>query len=269
MMAAFAHVIHHHTVGADQSVHQRLNGHSSQTDLGVGDHHASLHDISLTDFHLQTVVDHLEVQTVLRHLAGHDLVLIVSGEQRQDRCGDFHVVDTSIPLGQQRTGHLSAAIVHRANHIGARLVRKPAVHVLGQKLRLLYLHEIIIFRRDTQCRCHLTMEQRGRTKHLLLVGGKMVDLKSLPILPETHSLRRADEILLCLVLAVQFNQDFLQISACFHSNFPPYLCGAYLYACLCVRVLMARAPCLQFPIDHLLDDPYCSLHTPAVQPGIL
>ena len=243
MMTAFAHVIDHHAVGADQTVHQRLNRHSSQTDLGVGDHHASLDDIALADFHLQTVIDHLEVQTVFRHLAGHHLVLIVSSEQRQDRCGDFHVVDAAIAFRQQRTGYLSGTIIHRADHVRTGLVRKPAVHVLGQKLRLLCLHEIIVFCRDAQCRCHLTMEQRSRTKHLLLVGRKMVYLKGVSIFPETHSLRRTDKILLCLVLAVQFNQDFLQISSCFHSNFPLYLCGAHLYACLCVCVLITMTPC--------------------------
>ena len=41
---------------------------------------------------------------------------------------------------------------------------------------------------------------------------RMVDLKSLPILPEAHSLRRTDKILLGLILTVQFDQDFLQIS---------------------------------------------------------
>ena len=55
------------------------------------------------------------------------------------------------------------------------------------------------------------MEQRGCTEHLLLAGRKMVDLKSLSILPEAHPLRRADKILLCLVLTVQLDQDFLQI----------------------------------------------------------
>lgn len=40
----------------------------------------------------------------------------------------------------------------------------------------------------------------------------MVDLKSLSILPEANSLRRTDKILLGLILTVQFDQDFLQIS---------------------------------------------------------
>ena len=87
------------------------------------------------------------------------------------------------------------------------------------------------------------MEQGGRTKHLLLAGGKVVDLKSLSILPEAHPLRRTDEVLLGLILTVQFDQDFLQISSCFHSNFPLYLCGAYLYARLCVRVLLTKTSC--------------------------
>ena len=56
------------------------------------------------------------------------------------------------------------------------------------------------------------MEQRGRTEHFLLAGRKMVDLKSLSILPEAHSLRRTDKILFGLILTVQFDQDFLQIS---------------------------------------------------------
>ena len=112
MVAAFAHVVHYHTVGADQTVYQRLNGYSPQTNLGVGDHHTGLYDIALADFHLQTVIDHLEVQTVFRHLAGHHLVLIVSGEQRQDRCGDFHVVNSVVPFRQQRTGHLSGTVIH-------------------------------------------------------------------------------------------------------------------------------------------------------------
>ena len=191
--------------------YQWLNRHSPQTDLGVGDHHAGLHDIALADFHLQTVIDHLEVQTVLRHLAGHDLVLIVACKQRQDSCCNLHVVDTAITFRQQRTGYLSGTVIHRTDHVRAGLVRKPAVHVLGQKLRFLCLHEIIVFRRDTQCRCHLTVEQRGRSKDLLLIRSEMVDLKSLPILPEAHPLRGADKVLLCLILTVQFDQDFLQI----------------------------------------------------------
>ena len=151
MVASFAHVIHHHTVGADQTVYQRLNRHSSQTDLGVGDHHASLDDVALADFHLQTVIDHLEVQTVLRHLTGHDLVLVVACKQRQDSCGNLHVVDTAIAFRQQRTGYLSGTVIHRADHVRAGLVRKPAVHILCQQFRLFFLHEIIVFGRDTQC----------------------------------------------------------------------------------------------------------------------
>ena len=228
MVAAFTHVIDHHAVGADQAVYQRLNGHSSQTDLGVGDHHTSLDDITLADFHLQTVVDHLKVQTVLRHLTGHDLVLVVTCKQRQDSCSNLHVVDTAVAFRQQCTGYLSGTIIHRADHVRAGLVRKPAVHILGQKFRLLRLHEIIVFSRDTQCRCHLTMEQGGRTKHLLLAGRKMVDFKSLSIFPEAHSLRRTDEILLYLILTVQLNQDFLQISSCFHSVFP-FISAAHIY----------------------------------------
>ena len=72
------------------------------------------------------------------------------------------------------------------------------------------------------------MEQRGRTKHLLLVGRKMVDLKGVSIFPETHSLRRTDEVLLCLILTVQLDQDFLQISTCFHSVFP-FISVAHIY----------------------------------------
>ena len=53
----------------------------------------------------------------------------------------------------------------------------------------------------------ITMQEIIETLHL-----KMVDLKSLSILPEAHPLRRTDEVLLCLILTVQFDQDFLQIS---------------------------------------------------------
>ena len=74
----------------------------------------------------------------------------------------------------------------------------------------------------------MTMEQRGRTKHLLLVGRKMVDLKGVSIFPEAHPLCRTDEVLLCLLLTVQFDQDFLQISACFHSVFP-FISAAHIY----------------------------------------
>ena len=41
-------------------------------------------------------------------------------------------------------------------------------------------------------------------------------LKGVSIFPEAHPLRRSDKILLCLVLAIQFYKDFLQISTCFH-----------------------------------------------------
>ena len=44
----------------------------------------------------------------------------------------------------------------------------------------------------------------------------MVQFEGVTIFPEAHPLRRADEVLLCLVLAIQFHKDFLQISACFH-----------------------------------------------------
>ena len=159
MVAAFAHVIDHHAVGANKTIYQRLDRHSTQTHLRVGDHHAGLDDISLADFHLQTMVDHLEVQPIFRYFARHHLVLVVACEQRQDSCGDFHVVDAAITLRQQRTSHLPCTVIHRADHVRAGLVRKPAVHVLGQEFRLLRLHKIIVFSRDTQCRCHLTMEQ--------------------------------------------------------------------------------------------------------------
>lgn len=98
MVAAFAHVIDHHSIGADQTINQRLDGHSSKTDLGIGDHHASLHDIALADLHLQTMVDNLEVQAVFRDLTGHHLVLVISCKQRQHRRGDLHVVDAAVAV---------------------------------------------------------------------------------------------------------------------------------------------------------------------------
>lgn len=71
----------------------------------------------------------------------------------------------------------------------------------------------------------ITMQEIIETLHLKMVDlegvsifpeahslRRMVDLKSLPILPEAHSLRRTDKILLGLILTVQFDQDFLQIS---------------------------------------------------------
>lgn len=63
------------------------------------------------------------------------------------------------------------------------------------------------------------MEQRSSAEHLLLIRGQVVNLKGVSIFPEVHPLRRADKILLCLILTVQFDQDFLQISACFHKFF--------------------------------------------------
>ena len=119
------------------------------------------------------------------------------------------------------------------------------------------------------------MEQRGRTKHFLLAGRKMVDLKSLSILPEAHPLRRTDEVLLCLILTVQLDQDFLQISSCFHSVFP-FISAAHIYTPVYAPVSLRQkrrvilsSKCLQFPVDHLPDDLDRSLHTPAAQPGIL
>ena len=53
----------------------------------------------------------------------------------------------------------------------------------------------------------ITMQEIIETLHL-----KMVDLEGVSIFPEAHSLRRADKILLGLILTVQFDQDFLQIS---------------------------------------------------------
>ena len=150
-----------------------MYGHSPQANLRVRDHHTGLHDVVLTDFHLQAVVDHFEVQSVFRHLAGHDLILVVACEQRQHRCGDFHVVDTAVSLRQQRTGDLPGAVVHRAHHIGACPVRKPCVHVLRQQFRLLALHQVVVLGRDAQRRCHLTVEQRGGAEGHLPVCGQI------------------------------------------------------------------------------------------------
>ena len=79
MMTAFAHVIDHHAVGADQTVYQRLNRHSSQTDLGVGDHHTSLDDITLADFHLQTVIFPLFAVIIVLVLAVCSFHIIPTG----------------------------------------------------------------------------------------------------------------------------------------------------------------------------------------------
>ena len=67
------------------------------------------------------------------------------------------------------------------------------------------------------------MEQLGRPKDLLLARQHMVNLKSLPILPQMEGLCLTDKIPFGLTLSVKLYHNFLQTPSRFHPIYPPFV----------------------------------------------
>ena len=61
-------IVNNKSIGADQTVHQRLYGHCAKADFGIGDYDTSLYDIAFPDLHLQPLIQNLQIESVLRHL---------------------------------------------------------------------------------------------------------------------------------------------------------------------------------------------------------
>ena len=84
---------------------------------------------------------------MLCHFVAFYAVSVISREQRQHRRSDLHIVDPSVPLGQQRPCHGASAVIHRVDHVVVLARPQPRIHVLRQKFRLFFLHQVIIFHR--------------------------------------------------------------------------------------------------------------------------
>ena len=177
MGSAFTKVIHDHAVGADQTVHQRLHGHSPKPHFTVRDHHTGLHIVAGHHSHLQPVVHDLDCQPGFRHLAAHDLHLFPAREQREDGGSHLQVVNAAVAVRKQRAGDSAGAIVHAANHIGLVAVTEPGVDVFRQQLRLLRSHHVVILRRDVQRGADLTVEQIRGSEYFHLTGIQMGDVE--------------------------------------------------------------------------------------------
>ena len=101
----------------------------------------------------------------------------LSGEQREHRRCNLHVVDAAIAVGEQRPGHSAVAVVHGADHVGLVPVGKPGVDVLCQQIRLQLPHLVVVLGGDAKRGADLPMEQVGSSEYLLCPGIGMDDFK--------------------------------------------------------------------------------------------
>ena len=131
MVFAFPHVVDYHAIGADQAVHQRLDGYGTKAHLGIGDHHPSLDNVTGYHSHFQSAVYNLQVQPVLCYFGGNYFILVGTSKQWKHRRGDLHVVDAPVPVREQRPCHAAGAVVHGSDHVAVFPVSKPCVDVLG------------------------------------------------------------------------------------------------------------------------------------------
>ena len=202
MGTAFAHTVDHHAVGAGKCIDKRLNRHSTESNLRIGDDDTCLHTVTDTR-HFQTVIDDLQIQLILCDLAAHDLHAFLSGENRENSRGNFKVIDTAVTVRQQGSRNLSAAVIKGTHHVAAALVTEPCIHIVCQKIGLLFLHHIVVFRRNAKRRCHLTMKKlRGAEA---VVGA---NIECAAVLVQTESLRCTDVVLLCRILTLKLSQHF-------------------------------------------------------------
>ena len=200
MGTAFTHTVDHHAVGAGKRINKRLHGNCAESDFGIGNDNTSLHSVTDT-CHFKAMIDNLQIQLILGNLAAHDLHTVLTCEQRQHRRRNFKVIDTAVSVGEECTGDLSAAVIECSDHVAAVFVGKPCVHVIRKKLRLLFLHHVIIPCGDAECRCYLTMEKL-RCAEAVIVS----DAEGAAVLIQTECLRRTDIVLLCSILTLKLCQ---------------------------------------------------------------
>src|SRR5699024_814545 len=95
-----------------QTENQRLDANGTKSHLAVGDHNASLDDVSGNHFHLQARVHHLDVHSAVGDLTALKIGFGQRAQDWQNDPGDVQVVNPPVAVAQISTG----GAVQRAQH---------------------------------------------------------------------------------------------------------------------------------------------------------
>ena len=220
MVTAFAQTIQYHAIGADKAVQKRAHRHGFQSDLGVGNHHASLHNIALFHLCFQTMVDDFDVETGFRHLRRHHFNTRQASKKRQRSSCNLQIVHTAVTLRQESTSSRHAiAVIHRANHVIDLAVIDEGIYGTDQQFRMSLCQIIIELGGDVQCACHLMVEQRSRRKTLSTV--LLMDTDAVCLITHEEALRRNNKVTLCLCFLFDLLHDLSECTTLFHNVLLP------------------------------------------------
>ena len=195
MVLALSHITDNHAIGARKAVNKRLNGDCTKANFRVGYHDTGLDHITLGNFHFQSLIHNLYIHSVLSHFAALNGIL-ATGEKGKDSTCNFKVISAAVTLRQKGSGCISQG----TDHIIVGSFPKPGVYIVRKKTRLLGLHQIIVFCRNSQCGSKLAME-KGSGMEVLLA----THLKRLSVIKQTELSCRCDKVALHLVLVLQLN----------------------------------------------------------------
>ena len=173
MVTAGLGVIDYHAVGAYQAVDQRLDGNGAQSCLTVGDDDAGLYHIAGNDIRLQTGIDHLDIHKILGDLRADKPCLRQFSNDGQCYTGNIQIVNAAVAVAEKRAG----AAVYGAERPKLVFLGKPVVGVIGQKLRRVRAHQLIILLRDAEVGSQLAVRRLTNIQRRNLVRTLLRDAK--------------------------------------------------------------------------------------------
>ena len=155
MVTAGLGVIDHHAVGAYQAVDQRLDGNGAQPCLTVGDDDAGLYHIARDNIRLQAGIDHLDIHEIVGDLRADEPCLRQLPNDGQRYTGNVQIVNAAVAVAEKRAG----AAIHRAERPKLIFLGEPVVGVIGQKLRRVRAHQLIILLRNAEIGSQLAVRR--------------------------------------------------------------------------------------------------------------
>ena len=222
MIAAGFGVVDYHAIGAHQAIDQRLDGNGAQSCLTVGDDDAGLYHIARDNIRLQAGIDHLDIHEIVGDLRADEPCLRQLPNDGQRYTGNIQIVNAAVAVAEKRAG----AAIHRAERPKLIFLGEPVVGVIGQKLRRIRAHQLIILLRNAEIGSKLAVRRLANIQ-----GRDLIQ----PILRDTELRRvRGDRegqasgihqiVLLGLALTQKLLRHLLNGKSGFHCCSTSFLC---------------------------------------------
>ena len=173
MVTAGLGVIDYHAIGAHQAIDQRLDGNGAQSCFTVGDDDAGLYHIARDNIRLQAGIDHLDIHEIVGDLRADEPCLRQLPNDGQRYTGNIQIVNAAVAVAEKRAG----AAVYGAERPKLVLLGKPVVGVIGQKLRRVRAHQLIILLRDAEVGSQLAVRRLTNIQRRNLVRTLLRDAK--------------------------------------------------------------------------------------------